>query len=816
MRLKLLPYYLTAICLALTLMPSSLAAESDRPRVVDGVFDLRDWNIDHDGGLQVIGNWRFDWQALIGPGDAPQDPQDTFLAVPGVWNGKTVNGQPIDGCGFGTYRLTILLPPDSPPLHLGLPEFHMASRLWANGELIFEAGQVGRTREEEIARSVPATVALPRSETVDLVLQMSNFYHMEGGIPRVINLDRSDRILGNANSRLLINVFTIGALVFLGLHYLVIFINQPRNREHLLYALLAFLMLIRLAVVNKLTYLLGDHPHVLSTRLSYTTVFLVPTLYVMFLHTLFPLEFNRRLAQLLVAAGLVGTAVVWLTPPHFFTWVRDTSVVIIQALVLYAIIMTILACLRRREDSVTVLVIVLIFGLSIIYDTLLYQGLLYSNDISSYGFLVFIFGHAAILGRRSNRAEVQEREARQALAEITQNLKERVVARTAALAEAKDAAEQALLAKSRFLNAASHDLRQPLHAINLFAGMLETSIRQGTWPKAVAKITQSLQGLDKFLVDLGEMGRLESGVLEPRIKSVSLQTFFEVLFDELEPECRVKGLELTFVRTTVWVRTDPDMFGRMLRNLVSNAIKYTESGRVVVGCRRLPDGVRVEVHDTGCGFEENESAAIFEEFYRVNSSRGKATGVGLGLSIVKHTAGLLGHRLEVSSVPGQGSCFSLLLARVKPPDLVVSDDVEETENESLEGLVVLFVDDDETICSAMEDVFIEWGCTILTANSAGEAEAVVEGASVAPDLLVSDFRFVDEDNGLRVAERVFAAIGSEIPVLIITAETSQEQIGCVADRGFPMLFKPVNVHELRRSVCELVAAWQLVRCEEIA
>jgi signal transduction histidine kinase len=641
----------------------AVGVAADPPGVKQGVLDMRQWNFKEGGAVPLTGEWRFSWRQLVDPGSDQAPSSFTYFPVPSVWNNKHAGGQALDGFGYATYQLTILLPEDAPKLCLDLPEFHMASALWANGKLIATAGEVGTTRDRELPKSVPQTACLPEGTEIHLVLHISNFYHMEGGILRVIRLGESNQVLGNERRTLLVNVFTMGALMFLGLHYLVFSFSQPQNKEHLLYALLAFLMLVRLAVTHKLTYMFADHPHLLSTRLSYTTVFLVPTLYIMFLYCLYPNEINRRFAQSLVVVGILGTFMVWITEARIFTWVRDYCVVATQVLIVYAVGVVLIATLRRRTDALIMLAIVLVFSSTVLFDTFLYQRVLYASDISPYGFLVFIFGHAAILGRRTNRATVKERAARQELAELSATLQSRIEARTADLAKAKEYAELANQAKSRFLLAASHDLRQPLHALNLFTDMLPTSIARGTWPRAVTKIKQSLQTIDRHLIEVGEVGRLQSGSIAPEITAFSLQVYFEVLFDEFELEAARKNLQLKFVSSTLWCNSDIDLIGRILRNLISNAIKYTDRGRIIVGCRRSGAELRIEVWDTGIGIPISEHKAIFEEFYRHDRARAHAPGLGLGLATVHHLANLLGHSVTVRSTPGKGTCFGLSVPR---------------------------------------------------------------------------------------------------------------------------------------------------------
>lgn len=808
----------SVVLLALVLLPVTNQGQERRvaPQAIDGILDLRDWRFEGDSGVTLSGDWRFAWNRLISPGGTPPAAGDALITVPSRWNDQVVDGTELSPFGYATYQLTLHLPPGRPSLHLDLPEINMAFSLWANGERLTGAGTVATSAENEVPRSVPLTVELPDADEIHLVMHVSNYYHFEGGIPRQIKLDRSDTVTGSWQRRLLMNVFTIGALCFLGLHYLVLYLNRREEPEHLLYALLAFLFLLRLVVVNQLTYLFIDHPHIISTRLSYTTIFLVPPIYLLFLNSLFPQEVSRKFAMLMLAVGAACTAVTYFTPAHVFTLARDTWILVIQGVVVYATACVAFACIRRREDAMIVLGIVMVLGATIIYDTLLYQRVMYANDISPYGFLVFIFGHAAILGRRANRAFRRESAARQELAELTGTLQSRVEDRTADLsakvaeleqqeAELEQARESAVLAnsaKTRFLAAASHDLRQPLHALNLFVETLESSIRKGNWQRVVARISQSLGGLDKLLVDLSEVSRLESGLMTPIRDDVPLQPCFDRMRDEFEVLCAEKGLQLRVVGTSLCVDTDAEMLERILRNLLSNAVKYTPKGRILLGCRRTGDNVRIEVRDTGSGIEPGNQKLIFEEFYRLESSREIAPGVGLGLSIVRHLTQLLGHRVVLVSRPGVGTCFSVELPRAQsvvhrrgetPP---VVPDVE------LDGTRVLFVDDDATIRDAMSDALKDWGCEVTCVGGVGGVRQCLE-AGYSPDLLVTDYHLADGETALEVADATLEFRPS-LPVLVITAEGSDDTLCGVRDRGYSMLFKPVNMTELRNTLATMI------------
>lgn len=792
------------------------------PNVVKGELDLRDWDFESNGAVGLNGEWQFFWLQFVTPDTsalAGPVPRGTYYRVPAAWSGETADGDELTPQGHATYRLVILLPQDRPPLRLDLPEINMASTVWVNGQPVVSSGIPGTSLESEVARSRPVSVALPDTDEVELLIHVSNFYHMEGGIARRIKVDRADAVLRNHTNQLYLNILTIGALFFVAIHYLVVYSHRRTETEYLLYGMLALMMMIRLIVVNKLPYTLIEHPHVISTRLSYLTVFWIPPLYLAFLRTLFPNEMSRYLCWALFAAAVVGTLVVNSTSPLVFTHVRDIYVALIQVMVVYVVIAIGLACFRRQTDAYLVLLLVVIFGATVIYDTLVYQRLLYANDIGSYGFLVFLFGHAALLGRRAERAFTEEKSARSALADLSDSLQELVDDRTAVLSskvaqleekeveleQAREIAELTSISKSRFLRAASHDLRQPVHALNLFVDVLETNIRNNNWQRIIPKISESLKSLDQLLIDLGEIGRLDSGLLSPKVKNVCLDDCFQKFSTEFDFLCQEKGISFSVVRTSLWCRTDEEMLIRIVRNLLSNAVKYTRKGGVILGCRRQGQKVRVEVWDTGTGIPGEQQEIIFDEFLRLESARNRSTGVGLGLSIVRQLSALLGHEISVKSRVDRGSVFSITIPRCDPEVAGRRLALESTSPESVEGLRIMVVEDDPMICEAMQEMLSSWGCCVKCFSSINSAAESLSDGSV-PDLLISDFHLGNGVNALDAVQRVHAVTGQDIPVLIVTAELRKQELAAVVEREYPVLHKPVESEQLRSSIYRAIRA----------
>lgn len=807
------------------LLNVSLAAPADAqtsPIAINGELDLSNWDFVDSGETSLSGEWRFAWLQLVDPtSDAPFPGNDVF-PVPGVWNGKRIGETSLTGTGYAAYQLTLRLPANTPSLHVALPEFNMAYEFWANGQLLASAGSVGTSATTEVAKSMPKRVQLPKAATITMTLLISNHYHMEGGIVRALQIDLSERILRNYELQLLFNFFTLGALFFLGLHYLIIYTYRHREIEHLLYGLLAWVFLLRLVVTNQLTYVVFDHPHVLSTRISYLTMFLAPTLYVKFLHSMFPKDVSRWFANGMLAIGVAGTMLVMVTPPLIFTLTRNTFTIVTQLMILYAIFAIGLAVYRRHQDAILVLILVVIFGSAMIHDTLMYQRLIESFDIAPFGFLAFMFGHAAILGRRINRALAREIKVSHELAVLTESLQQKIEERTSVLADkvallqvqekelaiAKIAAETANTAKTRFLYAASHDLRQSVHALNLFVEVLNERIAKGNWEQIVEKIQLALRSLNKLLGDLGEVSRLESGLIVPDKYAFALNPYFESLVREFELICTNKGLQLRFVPTSLWCYSDPEMFNRIIRNLLTNAIKYTETGKILIGCRRRGSNIRIEIWDTGVGIPLESQKIIFEEFYRVNPAQQKESSVGLGLSIVRQLSALLEHRLEVLSVPGAGSCFSLIAARGQPQTLTANLAATAAfDSAVITNRLVLCIDDDASVRASMSELFQSWGARIHCVADMIEAQRVVNETHASGsqiDLIITDYLLENATTGLEVVDSLRDLFSFGLPpVIVVTAEKSPSIQREIALHNYDCLLKPMSVTALTSLLANL-------------
>ena len=382
-------------------------------------------------------------------------------------------------------------------------------------------------------------------------------------------------------------------------------------------------------------------------------------------------------------------------------------------------------------------------------------------------------------------------------------------AQTEAALAAREAAESASLAKSQFLAAASHDLRQPLHAMGLFAAALSAKVRDPEVRPLVASIRASVEALEDLFGQLLDLSRLEAGALRPARAAVSLGPLLARLADDFAPQANAAGLSLRIVPTRIVVDSDPVLLERILRNLLANAVRYTPAGGVVVGARRRAGAVRIDVIDSGIGIAERDCARIFDEFVQLSAAHrphAGGRGMGLGLAIVRRLATLCGHRVELASTPGRGSRFSITLPRtdLRRRDgraLRASGPLPATESRTLAGRRIVVVDDDPAVVAAMCALFASWKAAAVGGADANAALTALAAADGSPrpsgDLIVADLRLADGKSGIDAIVRLRSALGVGTPALVVSGDTSGEAQAEVRAAGVELLVKPVVASALK-------------------
>ncbi|ADZ71644.1 NahK/ErcS family hybrid sensor histidine kinase/response regulator [Polymorphum gilvum] len=393
--------------------------------------------------------------------------------------------------------------------------------------------------------------------------------------------------------------------------------------------------------------------------------------------------------------------------------------------------------------------------------------------------------------------------AEDALARANETLERRVRERTEELTrvnqqlvQATNAAEEANIGKTRFLAAAGHDILQPLNAARLYASVLVDRFRDGETGELVRNVEAALESVEDIIGAVLDISRLDTGALKPECTVFRLNEIFRALHLEFEPVAREKGLTLTFVSTSLSVRSDRRLLRRLLQNLVSNALKYTGSGRVVIGCRRHMGKVLVEIHDTGIGIPPSKQKVIFLEFHRLDDGIRAAKGLGLGLSIVERISRVLDHPVRLRSKVGKGSCFAVELPVAAAVPVEFQPPEAPPPPGQLDGLLVLAIDNEPGILDGMRRLLESWRCEAITARDDMEAAVKIGQAGRRPDILLVDYH-LDQGNGIDCVVRLRWKFGSDIPALLITADRSRAVRAEAKDKDIDMLNKPVKPAALR-------------------
>ncbi|MBK9236966.1 MAG: response regulator [Rhodoferax sp.] len=388
-------------------------------------------------------------------------------------------------------------------------------------------------------------------------------------------------------------------------------------------------------------------------------------------------------------------------------------------------------------------------------------------------------------------------------------LSQRIAAATFELREKKEEAEAATQAKSRFLAAASHDLRQPLHALGMFVARLSQLPMDEQTRQLVGSLEASVLAMQNLLDALLDVSRLEAESVKIRVRPMAVSELFDQLRETLSATATAKGLRLRVRPSATWILSDPSLLHRVLLNLVGNAIRYTDVGTVLLACRPWGDGrlARIEVWDSGIGIAPEHQAEVFKEFFQVgNPQRNREQGLGLGLNIVQRTTRLLGHRLHLRSELGCGTRFTIEVPVVAPSDHRLAPPVPAPAmvGEQFDGLKVLVVEDDALASEGLGSLLQSWGCQTRQVDGLAAAlELVASGWQ--PAVIVSDFRLRDAEHGVETVRRLRLAIGSPVPACLMSGDTSPELIHLSHQAGLTLLFKPVRPAKLRSLLRKLVA-----------
>ncbi|MDX1800864.1 MAG: NahK/ErcS family hybrid sensor histidine kinase/response regulator [Marinobacter sp.] len=403
---------------------------------------------------------------------------------------------------------------------------------------------------------------------------------------------------------------------------------------------------------------------------------------------------------------------------------------------------------------------------------------------------------------------VKERTA--ALTTLNNQLRDEITERAAVesrMRDAKQEAEHANLSKTKFLAAVSHDLLQPLNAARLFTSALLEHSFGSRAESLVRSVSTSLDDVENLLGTLVDISKLDAGVIKPDVTAFDLRDLLNNIAREFRQMALAEGLSLSFVPSSAIVRSDSQLLARILRNFLTNAIRYTGQGRILLGCRRRGDHLLLQVWDTGPGIPRDKLTEIFQEFKRIRPTGSQPDkGLGLGLAIVDKIARMLDHTVTVDSVEGRGSVFTVAvpLGVLEPKPLLPDAEQLVRSDNSLADARIWVVDNDQAICSGMQTLLEGWGCNVLTAVSLADLKRQVNPGRSPVDVILADYHLDDDENGVDVVAEVNRRRSRPVPVVMITANYSNELKQHIRDQGYLLMNKPVKPLKLRATLTHLL------------
>ena len=406
----------------------------------------------------------------------------------------------------------------------------------------------------------------------------------------------------------------------------------------------------------------------------------------------------------------------------------------------------------------------------------------------------------------------------QAVAIFARDITERKIIEEA-LEKAKRAAEDASVSKTRFLAAASHDMRQPLQAITAHTDYLALTNTDPALAKSIKQLREATQAMQDILEGLLDISNIETCTIMPDRKALHVNTLLDQLYEQYLTFASSKGISLELMPCTAVVQSDPTLLRMILQNLISNAIKYTHQGSVVIGCERCGDQLSIEVRDSGIGIPEAMQDMIFEEFYQLdNQARDRSKGTGIGLAIVKRISDLLNHPVHMHSVEGEGTCFAIHVPIVdgmfeeEYPEQPVT---VEPNNQST-GISILLIDDDEIVLDANRILLTTLGYIVISASGAETAKQVIEPKSPEPDLIIADYRLPGDCMGTDLVQQLRTKAGHLIPAIILTGDiTLPGNTGVLLDNSL-LIQKPARADKLVQAINQLLEGKTLTKRDETA
>lgn len=759
------------------------------PSAKEGVLDVRGWDFKNDGPVTLKGEWAFYWKQLLNSADFKANPNipPQYPEFPALWHELSIDGKPLPADGFATYRLIVLKDSAAGPLALEIPDFYTSYYLWVNGQLISENGTVGKTAAETTPYWLPATKHLPpMGDSTEIILQIANFYHSKGGPSNDIVLGDSEALMSSREIKLALDLLLAGSLIMGGLFFLGLFLFGQKEKYVLFFSLFCLVYTYRVLGYG-LYFIHSMFPGAdvqLTIHLEYLTLFLSTALFAEFVFELYPEETSKLAMRALQAVCLVLSLITLFLPAKIFTLTVTPFFILLVVYLFYTAFIFIKAAINKRDGANYAVLSMLMIMVAIFLTMLSYYRFLPESPFFSFiGYLGFFAFQSLILSYRF--AQSFKRSAR--------------------------AAEAGAKAKSKFLATVSHEIRTPMNGVIGMTGLLLDTNLNKKQREYVETIRISGENLLTIINDILDFSRMESRKMNLYREAFDLTKCIEDVLVLLSSSANAKNLELIYYQepsVPQIIVTDPIRLRQIMVNLVSNAIKFTEQGEVLVTVRvhkqiESECELQFEIKDTGIGIPENKVDQVFSSFSQIDSSSNrKYGGTGLGLAISKMLVEIMGGSIRVESEEGRGSSFYFTI-QAQIGDLPDINGRQEPKTQ-FAGKRALVVDDNDTNLKILGVQLENWGIDSKTVNRPAEAETMLKEKDERFDFAIIDMQMPQMD-GHELSSRIRQKYSNEeLPIIILSSSNRARQDGKSPTDYTAYLTKPVLQSRLFNVINEVL------------
>lgn len=750
----------------------------------NGVIDLRKV-VFNEQAIPLDGYWGFFPNAMVAPNDT-LTPIKYYTQVPGLWNNLPKNTPSPGIRGFATYRLTVLLPHNRPPLSMELPDAYTAYQLYVNGELMYQNGKAGTSKASSIPlwRQVVKTLDV-HTDTLQLLLQVSNFYHSRGGPHKSFWIGASTPMNQQFNKTVAADFMLAGALLMGGLFFFGLFLFGNHDKAILYFSL--FCMAYSYRIVGSDFYALHNifphYPWAVATRIEYIALYGALALLINYMRHLYPDEINHKWIDGSIIMCLLLIVSVLILPPYYFTRAIIPFLLLMVVYVIYTVFVFIKAALHKRIGAKFAMISIFVLLSVFVIILLEYLGVIGSwKWITSAGYAAFFFLQSLILSFRF----------------------------AISLKLAKEAAELGMKAKSQFLSTMSHEIRTPLNAVIGISHMLLEDNPKEEQIENLNILLFSGQNLLHIVNDILDYNKMDANMVVFEKIPIRIADIGASIVHGFSHPAKSKGVDLQFIsdpKLQNEVIGDPTRLTQVLTNLVDNAIKFTQEGKVVLSITvkaQADDTLTLlfSVEDTGIGIPLDKQQLIFEEFTQADVSTSRSFGgTGLGLSICKKLLGLQGITLQLKSQPGIGTIFSFVQTFSigqpisKSVTLLQSDATKILQNNPLplKNIHVLIAEDHPFNVHVAQKMLTKWGATVDVAANGQLALDMVR-----PDyhhIVLMDMHMPVLD-GYQATKRMRQS-GIILPIIAVTASLEAETQNQINELGMDAIVtKPFKPDEL--------------------